>query len=162
LYQSEQKIKTLKSIQKALIKNLNKIRNREKALNNKFIELQNTGQNSPDELNDFEIGFGPITEEEICDKEQEKDKEKSKPVIKTQTPTPFAFKEPKKVKNKTANKEMLSYTVKKGDSLSSISRKCYGSSRYYKFLFEENRKQLPYMKALKPGQILKIPANPKK
>jgi LysM repeat protein len=49
------------------------------------------------------------------------------------------------------------YTVKKGDSLSNISRKFYGSSKYYKLIFEANRGIIPSEKALRPGQILKIP-----
>ncbi len=50
-----------------------------------------------------------------------------------------------------------SYTIQKGDSLSNISRKFYGSSKYYKRIFEANRKIIPSEKALRPGQVLKIP-----
>ena len=49
------------------------------------------------------------------------------------------------------------YTVQKGDSLSGISRKFYGSSKYYKRIFEANRNIIPSEKALRPGQVLKIP-----
>lgn len=49
------------------------------------------------------------------------------------------------------------YTVQKGDSLSGISRKFYGSSKYYKIIFEANRKIIPSEKSLRPGQVLKIP-----
>lgn len=51
----------------------------------------------------------------------------------------------------------LTYTVERGDSLSSISRKFYGSSRYYRIIFEANRDIIPSEKALRPGQVLKIP-----
>lgn len=50
------------------------------------------------------------------------------------------------------------YTVQRGDSLSNISRKFYGSSKYYKLIFEANRKIIPSEKALRPGQVLKIPS----
>lgn len=49
------------------------------------------------------------------------------------------------------------YTVKRGDSLSNISRQFYGSSKYYKLIFEANREILPSEKDLRPGQVLKIP-----
>ncbi len=55
------------------------------------------------------------------------------------------------------NAEERTYTVEKGDSLSSISRKMYGSAKYYKRIFEVNRETIPSEKALRPGQVLKIP-----
>ncbi|MDD5727127.1 MAG: LysM peptidoglycan-binding domain-containing protein [Victivallales bacterium] len=54
------------------------------------------------------------------------------------------------------------YTVMKGDSLSSISRSFYGSSRYYKFIFDANRDVLPDETSLRPGQVLKIPVRKNK
>ena len=53
------------------------------------------------------------------------------------------------------------YTVRKGDSLSAISRRFYGSSRYYKLIFDANRDVLASETSLRPGQVLKIPARKK-
>ena len=49
------------------------------------------------------------------------------------------------------------YTVRKGDSLSAISRHFYGSSKYYKLIFDANRDVLSSETSLLPGQVLKIP-----
>ena len=70
---------------------------------------------------------------------------------------PFTIKKIEKPEEKT-DIEPRTYTVKRGDSLSSISRKLYGSSKYYKLIFDANRETIPSEKALKPGQILKIPS----
>ncbi|MDD5697088.1 MAG: LysM peptidoglycan-binding domain-containing protein [Victivallaceae bacterium] len=67
---------------------------------------------------------------------------------------------PKKTENAVPKPEtagVRSYTVQKGDSLSSISRKFYGSARYYQTIFDANREILPAERALRPGQVLKIP-----
>jgi nucleoid-associated protein YgaU len=53
------------------------------------------------------------------------------------------------------------YTVKKGDSLSAISRQFYGASRYYKLIFDANRDILASETSLLPGQVLKIPVRKK-
>jgi tetratricopeptide (TPR) repeat protein len=52
---------------------------------------------------------------------------------------------------------LRTYKVKAGDSLSRISREVYGSSRYYKVIFEANRSTMPTEASLKIGQELKIP-----
>jgi len=52
---------------------------------------------------------------------------------------------------------LRTYTVKSGDSLSKISREVYGSSKYYKIIFEANRKTMKTEASLKIGQELKIP-----
>jgi LysM repeat protein len=49
------------------------------------------------------------------------------------------------------------YSVKTGDTLSSISRKFYGSSRHYNVILEANKNILPSAAKLKIGQTLKIP-----
>ena len=59
------------------------------------------------------------------------------------------------------NIETRVYTVKKGDSLSAISRRFYGSSRYYKLIFDANRDVLTSETSLLPGQVLKIPERKK-
>ena len=49
------------------------------------------------------------------------------------------------------------YTVKSGDSLRKISRSVYGTSKYYKLIFEANRDILPSEAKLNIGQKLQIP-----
>jgi len=49
------------------------------------------------------------------------------------------------------------YTVQTGDSLSSISRKMYGTSSRWIDIFQANRDQLSSENALKVGQELRIP-----
>ena len=53
--------------------------------------------------------------------------------------------------------EVRTYTVKRGDSLSSISRQFYGASKHYKLIFEANRDTIKSEKDLRLGQVLKIP-----
>lgn len=50
-----------------------------------------------------------------------------------------------------------SYVVQKGDTLSSISRKIYGSSARWKDIYNANRDSMSSPTALKPGQTLKLP-----
>lgn len=50
-----------------------------------------------------------------------------------------------------------SYVVQKGDTLSSISRKIYGSSARWKDIYNANRDRMSSPTALKPGQTLKLP-----
>ncbi len=50
------------------------------------------------------------------------------------------------------------YTVKRGDSLSKISKKYYGSAKKYKIIFEANRPMLKDPNLIYPGQVLRIPA----
>lgn len=54
----------------------------------------------------------------------------------------------------------LEYTVKTGDTLSSIAAKFYGSTRYMDVLFEANRDRLRSRNALKVGQVLRVPPKP--
>lgn len=49
------------------------------------------------------------------------------------------------------------YKVKSGDSLSKISREVYGSSKYYKLIFEANKDILESEAKLSIGQELRIP-----
>ena len=49
------------------------------------------------------------------------------------------------------------YTVKSGDNLSRISKRFYGSSRYYKVIYNANKDQMKSESALKVGMKLKIP-----
>ena len=50
-----------------------------------------------------------------------------------------------------------SYTVQAGDTLSSISRKIYGTPNKWREIFSANRDRLATASSLKPGQVLKVP-----
>lgn len=52
------------------------------------------------------------------------------------------------------------YTVVSGDSLSKIAKHFYGDANKWKAIFEANTDQLSDPNRIKPGQVLKIPANP--
>lgn len=54
------------------------------------------------------------------------------------------------------------HTVKKGESLHSISRKYYGSARYYKLIAQANKGKLPANLGVRIGQVLLIPRLPEK
>jgi len=54
--------------------------------------------------------------------------------------------------------EVSTYTVKAGDTLSSIARERLGNANAYPKIFEANRDQLADPDKIKPGQVLKIPA----
>ncbi len=49
------------------------------------------------------------------------------------------------------------YTVKKGDTLSGISQKFYGTTTKWKQIQNANKAKVPNEKALKPGTVLVIP-----
>ena len=59
----------------------------------------------------------------------------------------------------TADKD-TTYTVAPGDNLSKIARHFYGNANAWKRIFDANGDQLSDPDRLKPGQVLKIPANP--
>lgn len=50
-----------------------------------------------------------------------------------------------------------SHTVAKGDNLSKISKRYYGSANHWKAIFEVNRDQLEDPDLIQPGQVLRIP-----
>jgi len=50
-----------------------------------------------------------------------------------------------------------SYTVQPGDTLSSISRKTYGTPNRWRDIFNANRDRMSTPEALKPGQVLRVP-----
>lgn len=54
----------------------------------------------------------------------------------------------------------IEYTVKAGDSLSTIARSFYGSVRHVDYLFEANRSRLRTKDDLRVGQVLLIPPLP--
>ncbi|GAA0712019.1 LysM peptidoglycan-binding domain-containing protein [Dokdonella soli] len=51
------------------------------------------------------------------------------------------------------------YTVVSGDSLSKIAKKVYGNASRWQDIFKANRDQLDNPDLIKPGQVLKIPAD---
>lgn len=53
--------------------------------------------------------------------------------------------------------ESQHYSVKKGDTLLSISRKFYGESKFWKLIWEKNKFQIKNIDNLQPGQIIIIP-----
>jgi nucleoid-associated protein YgaU len=50
------------------------------------------------------------------------------------------------------------YTVVAGDNLSRIAKHYYGNANAWKTIFDANRDQLDDPDRIKPGQVLKIPA----
>lgn len=54
--------------------------------------------------------------------------------------------------------EAVFYTVKKGDSLSLISKAQYGDPMKYQMIFEANKPMLSHPDKIYPGQVLRIPA----
>ena len=56
-----------------------------------------------------------------------------------------------------AQPAVATYTVKKGDTLSSIAKKHYGDAGKWQAIYEANRSSLPSPKALRLGQTLIIP-----
>lgn len=53
--------------------------------------------------------------------------------------------------------EPVFYTVKKGDTLSAISKQFYGKASLYNKIFEANRPLLSHPDKIYPGQVLRIP-----
>ena len=49
------------------------------------------------------------------------------------------------------------YTVKKGDTLSAISKAQYGDANKYQQIFEANKPMLKHPDKIYPGQVLRIP-----
>jgi nucleoid-associated protein YgaU len=50
------------------------------------------------------------------------------------------------------------YTVEKGDNLSSISKRFYGKSKYWKQIFDANRDTIENPDLIYPGQTINLPA----
>jgi len=103
---------------------------------------------------------------------QSGDKPKSSKVETTPLPKVVEQKAPKKEivqtpkvveqpahtpKEPTSLKIMTTYVVKKGDNLSAISQKFYGTSRNWKKILEANKPELSDPSKLRIGQKIKIP-----
>jgi nucleoid-associated protein YgaU len=50
------------------------------------------------------------------------------------------------------------YTVEKGDNLSSISKRFYGKSKYWRQIFDANRDTIENPDLIYPGQTIRLPA----
>ncbi|HAK94151.1 MAG TPA: hypothetical protein DCM87_03885 [Planctomycetes bacterium] len=57
-----------------------------------------------------------------------------------------------------ARSQARTHTVKRGDTLSGLALKYYGDADRWQAIYKANRKLLASPKALKPGQVLAIPA----
>ncbi|MBT0724782.1 peptidoglycan-binding protein LysM [Rosenbergiella sp. S61] len=62
------------------------------------------------------------------------------------------------VKVSDAAAESKFYTVKSGDTLSSIAKHVYGDANQYNKIFEANKPMLSHPDKIYPGQSLRIPA----
>ena len=51
------------------------------------------------------------------------------------------------------------YTVRKGDTLSAIAQQHYGKASRWHAIFEANRDQIDDPDLIRPGQVLKLPAD---
>ena len=60
----------------------------------------------------------------------------------------------------TAGARLGTYTVKSGDTLIGISRKIYGSPKYYRQIAEANKGVIPASMQLRVGQVIRIPQLP--
>lgn len=56
--------------------------------------------------------------------------------------------------------DAVMYTVQKGDTLSAIAQKHYGSANKYNAIFEANKPMLKHPDKIYPGQVLRIPPQP--
>lgn len=65
---------------------------------------------------------------------------------------------PVKKKAQVPAKKQQTYTVQKGDSLSKISHKFFGSTKYWKRIVEANKDKLGSSQTLRPGMTLVIPS----
>jgi LysM repeat protein len=84
---------------------------------------------------------------------EELEVQRPEPAISTPVP------KPKPIARKPKGPSYTEYTVKKGDTLSSIAAKpsIYGSARKWKQIYEANRDILKDSSRIYPGQVLKIP-----
>jgi LysM repeat protein len=72
-------------------------------------------------------------------------------------PRPGATKSPTRHGDKDKSSGSQTYTVKEGDTLASISRKFYKSSKRWRDILDANEKKIDDPDNLKAGQTLKIP-----
>ena len=58
------------------------------------------------------------------------------------------------------HEQARSYTVKRGDTLSSIAQRFYGRAADWAWLYQANRSVLPNPNVIYPGQVLSVPYEP--
>jgi nucleoid-associated protein YgaU len=74
-------------------------------------------------------------------------------------PRPVATKSPSRHGQKERSSGSQTYTVKEGDTLASISRKFYKTSKRWREIRDANENKIDDSDNLKAGQTLKIPPN---
>lgn len=79
------------------------------------------------------------------------------PTINNQTPTNTQSQEPENIDVEGKYQTQKFYIVRKGDTLSKISRIYYGTPNKWYKIFEANRDQLNDPDVLRPGLKLRIP-----
>lgn len=98
------------------------------------------------------------TAEPVADKTEEKpSKPAEAPPADDKPKEVTASPPPEKPEKSTNNDGKRFYTVEKGDTLFEISRKMYGTVKYYKKLLQANSETIKSEKNLRPGQVLVIP-----
>lgn len=79
------------------------------------------------------------------------------------TEAPASAADFRKVQSSVSSTEQAiggrSYTVQSGDTLSHIAKAHYGRASQWSRIFEANRDQLDDADHIRPGQVLKIPAD---
>lgn len=77
-------------------------------------------------------------------------------------PTPIVQKPQAPQQTKATAATAKTYRVQQGDTLSKISKKFYGDSKYHTMIFEANRDKMKSPTDLKLGEEIKIPPAPQK
>ncbi|MEM4247699.1 MAG: LysM peptidoglycan-binding domain-containing protein [Candidatus Nanoarchaeia archaeon] len=77
-------------------------------------------------------------------------------------PTPIVQKPQAPQQTKATTVAVKTYRVQQGDTLSKISKKFYGDSKYHSMIFEANRDKMKSPTDLKLGEEIKIPPVPQK
>lgn len=81
--------------------------------------------------------------------------QQAKPTVTSPPPSPKVT--PVSGTAQQASAGQTTYTVKKGDTLSAISKQFYGNANEYMRIFDANRDQLKDPDKIQIGQVLKIP-----
>ena len=157
LFQEFENVTLLESSRNALFSELQKIKHEYADLSQKFLtssnELHSLKQMNSQELkSDQPVHlFTSTTKRE--GRAVEKDVKRSKELITIQ-------EESKQLTSSTSSgaaTTLATHTVKKGDSLSKISKQYYNSSRYWKDIYNANKKVIANQNNIKEGITLVIP-----
>jgi nucleoid-associated protein YgaU len=82
-------------------------------------------------------------------------------VVPTVARPPLANPSPSPVASPSALPSSQTYTVRPGDTLSSISAQVYGDASLWRTIFEANRDQMNSPEALRVGMTIRIPPQPR-